>query len=147
MKKFVKEFKEFALKGNVIDLAVGVIIGAAFKDIVTSLVEDIITPLIGGIVTLIAGENLAEDFSGFALKVGREEVYYGKFISAVLSFLLMALIIFLFVKMINKFKTIAVQEQPGEPASDKTCPHCKSKIDKAATRCPFCTSEINSHKT
>ncbi len=96
MKKFLKEFKEFALKGNVMDLAIGVIIGAAFQAIVTSLTSDIISPLIG----LVADT----DFSDMAVKINNVDIRYGAFITAVINFLIMALVIFLFLKVINKLK-------------------------------------------
>lgn len=95
MKNFIDEFKEFAFKGNVLDLAVGVVIGAAFTAIVTSLVEDIIMPLVG----IIAGGN---DVSSLSLKIGTTTLAYGAFLQAVINFLLIAFVVFMFIKLINK---------------------------------------------
>ncbi len=146
MKKFFREFKEFALKGNVVDLAVGVIIGAAFKDIVNSLVADIITPFIAGIASLFFKGDIME-FRGFVISLGSEKIAYGAFFSAVLNFLFMALIIFLFVKMINKLKTLAASGKLNEQAVARKCPFCKSKIADDATRCPHCTSILTEHQS
>ncbi|MDO5026828.1 MAG: large conductance mechanosensitive channel protein MscL [Tissierellia bacterium] len=126
----IKEFKEFISRGNVIDLAVGVVIGGAFGAIVTSLVEDIIMPLVG---LILGGLN----FAGLSIKVGEAEVMYGNFIQVVVNFLIIAFCIFLVIKAINKFK------KPEEVAvTTKVCPFCKSEIDLEATRCPHCTSEL-----
>lgn len=126
----IKEFKEFIARGNVVDLAVGVVVGGAFGKIVTSLVEDIIMPLIG----LIIG---GLDFSKLSIKVGEAQVMYGNFIQVIVNFLIIAFCIFLIVKAINKFR------KPAEVApSTKVCPHCKTEIPIDATRCPNCTSEL-----
>ena len=122
-----KEFKKFALQGSVMDLAIGVIIGAAFGKIVTSFVNDILTPLIG----LLLGKV---DFSGLALQVGDAKVSYGLFINSLIDFVIIAFVIFLLVRQINKMRA-APKEAP-------TCPFCKSEIAEGATRCPACTSEI-----
>lgn len=145
MKEFLKEFKAFALKGNVVDLAVGVIIGAAFKDIINSLVSDIITPLVSGIASLfVQGDLAAVNASRFVLKIGSEQISYGNFLSAVLNFFFMALIIFLLVKAIGKLKALspAGQEELLQPDVRK-CPYCISEISDQATRCPHCTSALN----
>ena len=137
MKKFFDEFKKFALRGNVMDLAVGVIIGGAFQAIVNSLTKDIISPLIG----LIANT----DFSYLVWMVGDVEIRYGAFITAIINFVIMAFVIFLFLKGINKLMSIgAKKEEPAAPAAPTTkkCPHCCSEIPIAATRCPHCTSEL-----
>lgn len=137
MKKFFNEFKEFISRGNVMDMAVGVIIGAAFKAIVDSLVNDIINPVIG----IIGGK----DFSQMAIKLnGDAYLYYGKFISAIINFIIMAFVIFCFVKFMNTLATKFAkkkEEAPAEPTT-KTCPFCKSEIALDATRCPHCTSEL-----
>jgi len=133
MKKFFNEFKEFISRGNVIDLAVGVIIGAAFTAIVNSLVNDIISPLIG----LLTG---GIDFSSASLTVGDAVFKYGSFINAVISFILIAIVVFLFVKVINSMR--GKLEKPKEEAPKYLCPYCKMEIDKEATRCPYCTSII-----
>ena len=149
MKKLFKEFKEFALKGNMFDLAVGVIIGSAFTALVNSLVQDIFNPLIG---KLTGGIDLAN-----ALKVviGEHEVdgvvtpltiNFGAFISAIINFILIALVLFFIVKGINKLRKIEEAyriKKEGEAApTTKICPFCKSEIPIDATRCPHCTSEL-----
>lgn len=133
MKKFLEEFKKFALKGNVMDLAVGVIIGGAFQAIVTSLVGDIISPVIGIFAST--------DFSNLVLTVNGAEIKYGAFITAIINFVIMALIIFFLVKGLNKLASIGKKEEPKEP-TEKTCPFCQSKISIKATRCPHCTSAL-----
>ncbi|MBQ7521398.1 MAG: large conductance mechanosensitive channel protein MscL [Clostridia bacterium] len=146
MKKFFGEFKEFIMRGNVLDLAVAVIIGAAFQNIVTSLTDNIISPLIG----LFAKMN----FDDLSLKIefpslvegvlGTEvEIKYGAFLTAVINFLIMAFIIFLLVKGINKLMSIGKKkEEEEEAATTKECPYCKSEIAIEATRCPHCTSQL-----
>ena len=126
MGKMLKEFKEFAMKGNVVDLAIGVVIGGAFSAIVTSVVEDLITPIIGAIF----GQP---DFSG--IKLG--PIALGNFINAVVNFLIVALCLFAVVKAINKMKKPA-----PAPKAARKCPFCKGEIDDEATRCPHCTSEL-----
>ena len=133
MKKFLEEFKKFALKGNVMDLAVGVIIGGAFQAIVTSLVGDIISPVIGIFAST--------DFSNLILTVNGAEIKYGAFITAIINFLIMALIIFCLVKGLNKLASIGKKEETKEP-TEKNCPFCQSKISIKATRCPYCTSAL-----
>ncbi len=148
MKKFLGEFKDFITKGNVLDMAIGVIIGAAFKDIVTSLTENIIQPILDLIVKTEFGAKIL-------LKgTGESAVYleYGEFISAVINFLIMAFIIFLIVKAIKKAEELGnklvhlgkKEEAAEEPAAPtiKTCPFCKSEIAIDATRCPHCTSVL-----
>ena len=147
-----KEFKEFALKGNVIDLAIGVIIATAFQKIVSSLVSDIIMPLISLITTDI-------DFSDLALNIGNVSVTYGNFITSIIDFLIVAFCLFLFVKYMNKLNNMNKgildskllkklnrknknKENPApvpEPTT-KICPYCLSEIARKATRCPHCTS-------
>ena len=139
MKKFLQEFKEFALKGNVIDLAVGVIIGAAFKDIVTSLTDNIINPLIN----CIGGTTV-----GGVIKIpGTEQfINYGAFITAIINFIIMAFVIFLFVKAIASMEDIAKKigrkKEEEEAPTTKKCPFCCSEIPIEATRCAHCTSEL-----
>ena len=141
MKKFLNEFKEFAMRGNVIDLAVGVIIGAAFQAIVKSLVDDVISPVIGLLVKT--------DFNDLAIKVGTnpagEDILlkYGAFITNVINFVIMAFVIFLMVKAINTVTSLGKkQEEVIEEATTKNCPYCCTEIDIKATRCPNCTSEL-----
>lgn len=134
MKKLMGEFKEFIMRGNVMDLAVGVIIGGAFGAIVTSLTEDIISPILGLFGNL--------DFSQLVAKVGNVEIRYGAFLTAVINFLIMALIIFLMVKGINKLMTIGKKKEEAEEATTKTCPHCCEEVNINATKCPHCTGDI-----
>ena len=136
MKKFLKEFKEFAMRGNVMDLAVGVIIGAAFQAIIKSLTGDVISPLIGTFAKT--------DFSNLILVVNGSEIKYGAFVTAVINFVITAFVIFLLIKAINKlqnFRKPKEEEVAPEP-STKACPFCCSEIDIKATRCPHCTSEL-----
>jgi len=136
MKKFLKEFKEFAMRGNVIDLAVGVIIGGAFKGIVDSLVKDVISPIIG----LVA----KEDFSGLAFNLLGVDIRYGAFITAIINFIIMAFVIFLFVKTINKLSQLGKKEEAVvEAVTTKKCPFCCSEVAIEASRCPHCTSELD----
>ena len=129
----LKEFKKFISRGNVLDMAVGIIMGSAFTAIVTSLVNDILTPLIG----LIVG---GLDFSALAITIGSASIAYGSFIQAIINFLLIALSLFLIVKGINKFHT-KKEAAPAAPTT-KECPHCFSTINIKATKCPCCTGDI-----
>ena len=136
MKKFFEEFKKFIARGNVMDMAVGIIIGGAFTTIVNSLVNDIITPLLG----LFGGMN----FDEYAWNItGEVTLAYGKFITAVLNFLIMALVVFILVRTINKTgeKLSKKDKKPAAPTTKK-CPYCKSEIAIDATRCPHCTSQL-----
>ena len=134
MKKFFSEFKEFVMRGNVMDLAVGVIIGGAFSAIVTSLTDDIISPLLG----LIGGM----DFSDLVLQIGDVQVRYGAFITAIINFLIMALVIFLMVKAINKAMSIGKKKEEEAAPTTKKCPHCCEEVNINATKCPHCTGDI-----
>lgn len=136
MKKFFEEFKKFIMRGNVIDLAVGVIIGGAFQAIVSSLVEDIVTPLLG----IILGKV---DFSNLAVTIGDASIGYGKFITAVINFFIMALVIFAIIKAINDVSDRLYKKTDEKPApATKICPYCKSEIDIEAVKCPHCTSDV-----
>lgn len=150
MRNFWNEFKEFALKGSVLDLAIGIIIGAAFSNIVNSLVNDIIMPPLG---LLLNGVDFKELFINLsdtdyesltaAQEAGAPTINYGLFINNVISFLLVALVIFLIVKQINRLR-----RRPEElPPTVKECPYCFSNIPVKATRCPECTSELEAGKT
>ncbi len=145
----LKEFKEFAIKGNVIDLATGVIIGAAFGKIVSSLVNDLIMPLLSIITGKINFENL---FIVLGREKGNTKIYntiadahadklatinYGLFITSVIDFLIIAFAIFIIIKQINRFKPKVVVE-----ATTKACPYCQSTIHIKAVKCPHCTSDI-----
>ena len=135
MKKFFSEFKTFIMKGNVLDLAVAVIIGAAFQNIVTSLTDNIISPIIG-LFTKMNFDQLKLTIPNTAI-----EIKYGAFITAVINFLIMAFVIFLLVKAINKVMTIGKKKEE-EKKTTKKCDFCKSEINIEATRCPHCTSEL-----
>lgn len=130
----LKEFKDFVMRGNVLDLAVAVIIGGAFGKIVASLVNDVIMPLIG---ILMGGVN----FSGLEATVGSAVIKYGLFIQTIVDFLIVAFVIFLIVKAANAMKKPAPAPAPAAPTT-KECPHCFSTINIKATRCPNCTSEL-----
>jgi len=129
----LKEFKEFVMQGNVMNLAVAVIIGGAFGKIVDSLVNDILMPVIG---LLIGGI----DFSSLSCTVGKASIGYGSFINNIIDFLIIALVIFLMIRAVNKF-TAKPAPAPVEPTT-KDCPHCFSAIPIKATRCPNCTSKL-----
>ena len=133
MNGFVKEFKEFIMRGNVMDMAVGIIIGGAFTAIVTSLVEDIIMPIIS-----LASGGIAIDAWGIPL-AGGGIIGICKFVQAIITFLLIALVLFCIIKAMNKLR-FKKEEEP-EAATTKVCPFCKSEIPIEATRCPHCTSE------
>ena len=133
MKNFFNEFKKFIMRGNVIDLAVGVIIGAAFQAIVTSLTTDIISPFLG----IFGGMN----FDQLSFEINGAVIGYGKFITAIINFLIMAFVIFLLVKLINKIMTIG-KKPVEEEKTTKTCPFCCSEISIKATKCPHCTSDV-----
>ena len=143
----LKEFKAFALRGNVIDLAIGVIIGGAFGKIVTSFVNDIIMPPIG---MLLGNVNFADLFIALdggdyaslaqAQEAGAPTLNYGMFINTVIDFLIIAFVIFLVVKQINRL-TPKPAPAPAEPTT-KACPYCFTEIPVKATRCPHCTSEL-----
>ena len=137
MKKFMNEFKEFISRGNVMDMAVGVIIGGAFTAIVNSLVNDVMMP----VLSIITG---GLDFSKLCIAIGKGEdaatLNYGSFIAAVVNFLLIAFVIFWMIKLINKFTK--KKEEAAAPVTTKDCPYCKSKIALEATRCPHCTSQL-----
>ena len=150
MKKIIGEFKEFISRGNVVDLAVGVMIGAAFKAIVDSVVNDLISPIIGIIfksdftqLKLVLKEAVLAD-DGVTVAAEEVAIRYGAFIMAVVNFLIIALILFIMVKMINSARSIGkkkVEEEVVEPTT-KICPYCKSEVPIDATRCAHCTSEL-----
>ena len=137
MKKLLNEFREFAMRGNVMDLAVGVIIGTAFQAIINSLVNDVISPVIG----LFANTDL----SYLSIAIGDVEIRYGAFLTAVINFIIMAFIIFMIVKAMNALANLGkkkVQEEEAAPTT-KACPFCKSEIPADAVRCPHCTSHLD----
>lgn len=141
----LKEFKEFALKGNMIDLAVGIIIGGAFGKIVTSLVNDIIMPPIGLLLGQINFSDLFISLTGepydslqAAKDAGAPTINYGMFINNLIDFIIVAFVLFLIIRAINRMKR---QPAPADPTT-KECPHCFTTIPLKATRCPHCTSEL-----
>lgn len=138
MKKFFNEFKEFISRGNVVDMAVGIMVGAAFKAIVDSLVNDIISPVLG----LVLNQN----FNTLTVSFWGVTVKYGSFLMAILNFLIIAFILFMLIKGINIIHNLGkkkeeVKEEPAAPTT-KVCPFCKTEINIEATRCPHCTSEL-----
>ncbi|MDK0565976.1 large conductance mechanosensitive channel protein MscL [Clostridium perfringens] len=145
-----KEFKEFAMKGNVIDLAIGVVIGGAFGKIVTSLVNDIIMPVVGSLVGKVDFSNLYINLSGQqfnslqeAQAAGAATINYGLFLNNLINFLIIAFSIFIVIKQINKLKNFTMKkEEVKVKATEKDCPYCYTKIDIKATRCPHCTSVL-----
>ncbi|MED1915127.1 large conductance mechanosensitive channel protein MscL [Bacillus thuringiensis] len=148
----LKEFKEFALKGNVMDLAVGVVIGGAFGKIVTSLVNDIITPMIGLLLGKVDFSGLFINLSGVpyttiaeAKKANAATLNYGLFLNSVIDFVIIAFSIFIVIKQLNRFKR--KQEVEKAPETTKECPHCISAIPIKATRCPNCTSMLETKGT
>ena len=133
MKKFFKEFKEFAMRGNVIDMAVGIIIGGAFKAIIDSLIANFIQPLLNAI--LPAPKEMPEGTWAAGPAIA-------SFIGVIISFILTAFVLFLIIKAMNKAKDLKKKEEaPAEPTT-KVCPFCQSEISIKATRCPNCTSEL-----
>ena len=147
-KGFIGEFKTFIMRGNVMDLAVGVIIGAAFQAIINSLVNDIVMPVIG---LLTGGIDFTDCFIALdgkeyatleaAQAAEAATLNYGAFITAVINFLLMAFVIFCFIKFMNKLAK--KEEEPEEEPTTKTCPYCKSEIPVEATKCAHCTSDVS----
>lgn len=142
----LKEFREFIIRGNVVDLAVGIVIGAAFGKIIDSLVKDIIMPPIGLVLGKVDFSNLYINLSGQhyaslgeAQKAGAATINYGAFLNQVITFLIVAFAIFIMIRQMNRLRRSRQEEAaPG----DKLCPFCATSIPLAATRCPHCTSEI-----
>lgn len=141
---FLKEFKEFAMRGNVIDLAVGVIIGGAFGKITTSVVNDMVMPCVGKLTGGVDFSNLFLPLDGkiyatldAAKKAGAPVVAYGNFINVVVDFLLVAFAVFLLVKAVNRLHP----KEEAKPA--ETCPYCKMEVPEGASRCPHCTSMLH----
>lgn len=144
----LKEFKEFAMRGNVLDMAIGIIIGGAFGTIISSLVKDIIMPPIGLLLGKVDFANFYINLSGRsyatladAQTAGAVTINYGVFLNTIINFLIIAFAIFLLVRQINRLKKPAPAPAPAEPTT-KDCPFCLSKIPLKATRCAFCTSEV-----
>lgn len=140
MKKFFQEFKEFALKGNMLDLAVGVLIGSAFSALVTSLTNNIIQPLLN----CFGAEDATSGVGELAIKFGKLNMPIGQFLADVINFVIMAFVIFLIVKGVNKLSTVGKKKEEEAPAAPttKVCPFCASEIPIAACKCPHCTSDL-----
>ena len=141
----LKEFKTFLMRGNVLDLAVGVIIGGAFGAITTSLVDDIISPVLG----IFTGQV---NFGALTFELGlpmfdtKAVITYGNFLNALINFLIMSFVVFLIVKAVNKMMSIGKKEEAAADPTTKECPYCFSEININATRCPHCTSELEEKK-
>ena len=155
MKNTLEELKTFAVKGNVIDMAVGIIIGAAFGKIVDSMVKDIIMPPLGWLMGKVdftnlyitlpnnMGEIIKYPSLDTAQKAGAVTINYGLFVNSLISFTIVVIAVFILIKTINKLKILAVKECEKEEAiTTKTCPKCYSTINIKATKCPYCTSNI-----
>jgi len=145
----LNEFREFAIKGNVVDMAIGIIIGAAFTAVVTSVVDDILTPIIGAMAgdldfadrfwVIESGDPAGPYGSITAAKdAGAVVIAYGRLINQIISFLIVAVVLFLVIRWINRLRRSDTQAAP----TTRSCPYCKSHIDLAARRCPRCTSEL-----
>lgn len=145
-----KEFKEFAMKGNVVDLAIGVVIGGAFSKIVTSLVNDIIMPVIGSLIGKVDFSNLYINLSGKefnslseAQAAGAATINYGLFLNNLINFLIISFSIFIVIRQINRLRDFTTKKEEVEvKVTEKDCPYCLTKIDIKATRCPNCTSVL-----
>ena len=150
MKKFLQEFKEFAITGNMMDLAVGMIVGGAFTSIVKSLVENICMPIISVLTGGIDFSDLFIALNGEHYRTVEEAgevalIKYGSFITDVINFLIMTMVVFIIIKNINKLREIAKPKEPEveEAPTEKECPYCFTKISINATRCPHCTSQLS----
>lgn len=144
----IKEFKEFVMRGNVLDLAIGIIIGAAFSAVITSFVNDILMPPIGMVLGGVDFSNLFISLDGVdyeslavAQEAGAATINYGLFIMAVIDFLIVALVLFLIIRQVNRLRATEEEEAPAEPTT-RECPYCRSEIAIEASRCPQCTSEL-----
>ena len=134
MRKFINEFKNFALRGNVMSLAVGIMIGAAFQNLVASLTDNILSPVLG----LFLNQN----FDLWQLNIFGVEIRYGAFITAVINFIIMALVVFAMVKLVNRLTSVAKKPTETAPPNTRNCPFCTTEINIKALRCPACTSEL-----
>ncbi|MGI6105265.1 MAG: large conductance mechanosensitive channel protein MscL [Raoultibacter sp.] len=139
MKKFLEEFKEFINRGNVMDLAVAVVIGTAFTAIVNSVVADLIMPLVSA---LTGGIQFTDMKLVIPIGAGESAITYGNFLNAVIQFLVIAFVVFCIVKAMNSMRRIVGVADETKPEDSVTCPYCKEAINKEATRCPHCTAEM-----
>lgn len=135
MKKFLHEFRDFALKGNVMSLAVGVIIGAAFQGVVTSLTDNILSPIIG----LFTGQN----FDALQFEIIGVTIRYGAFVTSVINFFIMAFVVFLLVRFMNRILSFGHKQPAEAKPTVKKCPYCMTDVHIDATRCPACTSNLD----
>jgi len=136
MKKFFKEFREFALRGNIMSMAVGVIIGVAFQGLITSLTDNIISPIIGIFVR--------QNFDALEVEIMGATLRYGAFITAVINFVILAFVVFLLMRSMNKLiDTCKKKDDTAVTAPEPTCPFCKTTVHKEATRCQACTSKLD----
>ena len=133
IKKFMEEFKAFAMRGNVLDMAVGVVVGSAFTAIVSSLVDDVINPIIGLFFKM--------DFSDVVINLGGSSIKIGNFVNNIINFLIVAFVLFVVIKAINSLHKKPAPESPAAPTT-KVCPYCQSEIAIKAVRCPHCTSKL-----
>jgi large conductance mechanosensitive channel len=147
MRKFINDFKEFALRGNVMDMAIGIVIGLAFGKIVTSLVSDIIMPPIGLLMGNLDFSNLFWNISGTsydsletAIAAGAPIIKYGMFINTIIDFVIVALVVFFIIRLMSNLKR---REKKPVEVNTRECPYCISSIPARATRCPNCTSQFN----
>lgn len=147
MKKILKEFKDFALKGNMIDLAVGVIIGGAFNSLVKSLVDNVVMPALSIFTGKIDFSNMFIALNGETYQTLAEAkevtsvIAYGQFVTEVINFIIMAFVVFMVIRTLNNL--YKKEEAPAPAPTEKVCPYCKTKIAIDATRCPHCTSELS----
>ena len=142
----IKEFKAFAMRGNMLDLAIGIILGGAFGKIITSLVKDVIMPPVGLLLGRVDFASLYVSLTGVrfaslaeAQAAGAPTINYGLFLNTIIDFILVALVIFLLVRQVNR---LSPKPAPASPATTRDCPHCLSSIPLKATRCPCCTSQL-----
>ena len=142
----IKEFKAFAMRGNMLDLAIGIILGGAFGKIITSLVKDVIMPPVGLLLGRVDFASLYVSLTGVrfaslaeAQAAGAPTINYGLFLNTIIDFVLVALVIFLLVRQVNR---LSPKPAPAAPATTRDCPHCLSSIPLKATRCPCCTSQL-----
>ena len=134
LKKFIQEFKEFALRGNVMSLAVGVIIGSAFQGVVKSLTDNILSPIIG----LFTRQN----FDSLELSIFGITLRYGAFVTSVINFTIMAFVVFMLVRVMNRLLSLGEKKEAPPPEPTRLCPFCKTALHLEATRCPACTSAV-----
>lgn len=132
----LQDFKQFILRGNTVDLAIGVVIGASFNTVVSSMVKDLVTPLVGIFYK-------QKNFSTASFTINHSHFLYGDFVNSAISFLIIAAVIFfLVVKPLNKLNDLAARRKPKLPSNDKKCPYCLSVVPKEATKCMYCTSGL-----